>query len=177
MKKLLVIFTLVITICLAGCTSTPAVSDDTPAASFEKSDIALTYDGVTVRPSDNVQTLLDKLGDDYECSEMTSCNYGENGMDKGFTYFGGDVVISTVPLDRNGDYINGIDVYADGWSTAASVGIGDSRDDIISAYGQPDSEEGGFMIYYVDPSDAASMSLYFTVENDTVTSIGFSAGH
>lgn len=171
---------------LTGCPPVPVPQDDTDVsqsqavsakAEFSADDIAVAYDGVTVRPNDDASAILAKLGDGYEYQEAISCTYSENGMDKGFTYNDGGVIIATVPLNAGADYINGLDTSEDGWMTGKGIAVGSTRNDVVSAYGEPHYDEGGFIAYYADKNDPVSASLCFTLENDAVTCIGIGAGH
>ena len=175
MLAMLSVFSLII---FAGCT--PAGSGGSSMGSFSAGDIALTVFNTTVRPNDTVDTLLVTLGDGYEYSEAISCTYaangvdGKEGMDKTFAY--ADACIVTYPLKAGGDYVNSIEVYDIGWQTPKGIAVGSTLQDITAAYGSDYVDDGGMIIYYADKNNNTSAQLYFVMEGDVVSIMGFVAG-
>lgn len=150
---------------------------DTP--SFTGEDIALVCEDLTVRPGDPVAALLEKLGSEYELTEVTNEGSGEDeeaagSVDKMFDY--GTVFIMTTDGSEAGeDCVRSIEAYTAGWETTRGITVGSKMSDVKAAYGETEIDDGGTLTYYADPENAMSDQLYFTFNDDTVVCIGFIA--
>lgn len=149
--------------------------DNLPAAamgSFSSNDIALIIEGKTYRSSENVNTLLKVLGDNYMYSEAISCAY--DGLDKSYSYDNIDVY--TYP-DKDIDRVSEITIYGGDAETGKGLKVGDTVKRMEELYGTGYSEEGITLIYEIPPkqANAEGASLYVTVEDDIIKSIAITA--
>ena len=153
---------------LSGCFVPGILPEDT---GFNPEDVALVYNGQTVRVKDNALAILNELGDDYTYSESISCKYSANGMDKFFDF--ADVSITTAPMIPDADHITSVEVWGGSdWKTTRGIGIGSTLADIEAAYGKYYIVDGSMYIYYEDLEEATSSQLYFIIEEGVVTIFG-----
>jgi hypothetical protein len=161
---------------LAGCSakeSSDSGDAEVPeAGSFSEADIALKINGKVYRCSEDVDSLLEELGDDYSYSEAISCAY--DGLDKSFSYTNFDVY--TYP-DGDVDRVSEITAYTNEVSTLKGLTVGDTVERMEELYGTGYSEEGITMVYEIPPrqENAEGASLYVTVEDGIIQSISITA--
>lgn len=159
MKKLLPLLLLLATLTVfTGCTA----QDN---AGFSDADLKLTVEGQEYRTRDNIQTVLENLGDGYEYAEGKSCNY--DGLDKTYTY--SQATFFTNPLSE-GDMLSEIYTKSSSVSTSKGITIGAKKSEVIEAYGQPIEDDGQLMLYRVS-DDIGAPALCFELERDSVSAI------
>ena len=143
---------------LAGCSGKAK-------AGFTQDDLVLTVSGKEYHVRDNVETVIENLGDGYQYAEGKSCDY--DGLDKTYTYEA--ATFYTNPL-AEGDLLS--EIYSDSPEAATSKGIapGADRADVIAAYGEP-SEADDFLLIYRAGDGPGTSSLCFELEGDTVTAV------
>ncbi len=120
------------------------------------------YD-ITIDGSFN-EGLSEKLGEPLSYYEAASCAF--EGLDKVYTY--SNVSIKTYP-QKDKDLVSNIGLMDDSVATKEGVCIGDSKEDVIKAYGDQFTMKGNMMVYGKD-----GMNLGFIVENDAVAFIEYS---
>ncbi len=160
MKKLAILFAILcFTIVFPGC------SGQQNTAGFSESDLVLTVAGKEYHTRDNVQTVIENLGDGYQYAEGKSCNY--DGLDKTYTYDA--ATFYTNPL-AEGDLLS--EIYSESPETATSKGLspGAAKGDVLAAYGEP-SESDEYILIYRAGEDVNAPSLCFELENDTVIAV------
>lgn len=159
MKKVITIVSILflMTLLLSSCSGTE---------SFSEKDLEFTVNDIVFRLDQDVAPLLEALGDGYETAEAPSCVY--EGMDKTFIY--GSVEIYTYPLN-NKDLIDEIAFVDSTFKTKRGISIGDSKEDLIKAYGEDYTDEGGVYRYALKKGDLDSPCIYFTMDQDYVSGI------
>ncbi|HBN82426.1 MAG TPA: hypothetical protein DDZ89_01135 [Clostridiales bacterium] len=159
MKKGIKIFCILflLTILFSSCSNTD---------SFSEKDLEFTVNNVVFRLDQDVAPLLETLGDEYETAEAPSCVY--DGMDKTFMY--DSVEIYTYPLNGK-DLIDEIAFIDSTFETKRGISIGDTKEDLIKAYGEDYTDEGGVYRYAVKKGDLDSPCIYFTMDQDKVVGI------
>lgn len=146
-----------LTILLSSCSGTGSLSEK---------DLEFVVNGQVFRLDQDVVPLLEALGDGYETAEAPSCVY--DGMDKTFMY--DSVEIYTYPLN-NKDLIDEIAFLDSTYETKRGISIGDTKDDLIKAYGEEYIDEGGVYRYELKKGDLDSPCIYFTLDKDTIVGI------
>ncbi len=148
MKKL--VLALVMSLMIVGCSQ----NKETPDLSLTMDDFM--FEGY--KPND--QFTGSELGDNYQYSESESCGF--TGLDKFYSYDYYD--IGTYP-NGDVDHILYIDLY-ENQQTARGISIGNTKDDVINAYGEDYTQEGDYYVYTMD-----KMLLKFLIINDAVGGI------
>ena len=134
---------------------------------------ALTVDGTTFTHESAVDEILTALGEDYTYYEAISCVY--DGMDKTYDY--GNVVVYTYP---DGETDRLMELYCTGGEVSAQgITVGSAKDDVVKTFGTGYTEEGSVLSYSLKATEAQNTpaSLYFELEDDTVTAIAITAEH
>ena len=134
---------------------------------------ALTVDGTTFTHESAVDEILTALGEDFTYYEAISCVY--DGMDKTYDY--GDVTVYTYP---DGDTDQLMELYCTGGDVSAQgITIGSTKDEVVNTFGTGYTEEGSVLSYSLKATEAqnTSASLYFELEDETVTAIAITAEH
>ena len=134
---------------------------------------ALTVDGTTFTHESAVDEILTALGEDFTYYEDISCVY--DGMDKTYDY--GDVTVYTYP---DGDTDQLMELYCTGGDVSAQgITIGSTKDEVVKTFGTGYTEEGSVLSYSLKATEAqnAPASLYFELEDETVTAIAITAEH
>lgn len=155
--------------CLTACGSTTSDSADstTEVASTQAASgpSGYTYElsGTTVYIGADMSTLLDSLGDADSYFEAESC--AGQGKDKTYTY--GSVVITTTP-SGDADIVSTIDLRDDTVSTDEGISIGNSKDEVIDAYGEALDSTDTSLVYEKD-----GCSLTFILDGDVITAITY----
>ncbi len=157
MKKLLLLTTFCILLAFSGCGSQPA-------AGFTENDLTLTVAGKEYHTRENIKTVIEALGEDYQYAEGKSCDY--DGLDKTYTYEA--ATFYTNPL-AEGDLL--AEIYSESPEAVTSKGIssGASKADVLAAYGDPAEQDEYLLIYRI--GEMLSPSLCFELEGDTVTAV------
>ena len=134
---------------------------------------ALTVDGTTFTHESAVDEILTALGEDFTYYEAISCVY--DGMDKTYDY--GDVTVYTYP---DGDTDQLMEFYCTGGDVSAQgITIGSTKDEVVKTFGTGYTEEGSVLSYSLKATEAQNTpaSLYFELEDETVTAIAITAEH
>ena len=134
---------------------------------------ALTVDGTTFTHESAVDEILTALGEDFTYYEAISCVY--DGMDKTYDY--GDVTVYTYP---DGDTDQLMELYCTGGDVSAQgITIGSTKDEVVNTFGTGYTEEGSVLSYSLKATEAQNTpaSLYFELEDETVTAIAITAEH
>lgn len=121
--------------------------------------------GTIVTVNAEMASLTDALGEPTNYFESESCAF--QGLDKVYTY--GSVVISTYPKDGV-DYVYTIELKDDTVSTKEGICIGNSKDEVIAAYGEPTTENDTAISY-----EKGDCVLAFIFDGDSVTNITYTA--
>lgn len=166
MKKSLLslVCTAAMLLSLAGC------SGQQPAAGFTGADLTLTVSGEAFNCDTNITEVIAALGDDYQYAEGKSCAY--DGLDKTYEY--GNVIFYTNPLDA-GDIVTEIYTENGEITTSKGISVGDSRQQVLDAYGEPD-EDDGYTLLYRALDEPGEPALCFDMEEDTVYAIFLTRG-
>ncbi|MCR5611443.1 MAG: hypothetical protein K6F68_06405 [Clostridiales bacterium] len=153
---------------LVGCTGKSKGIE--PGSAFkDDADMAVVVGGKTYKVRTDSAAILAALGDGYAYEETVSCVY--KGYDKSFDY--GDIKISTVPVDDK-DIIEMFTILGGDHATVRGVKVGDSRADVLKAYGESFTSDDGYYITYTqngDPNEFSAMRVMFRMEGDKVAEI------
>ena len=134
---------------------------------------ALTVDGTTFTHESAVDEILTALGEDFTYYEAISCVY--DGMDKTYDY--GDVTVYTYP---DGDTDQLMELYCTGGDVSAQrITIASTKHEVVKTFGTGYTEEGSVLSYSLKATEAQNTpaSLYFELEDETVTAIAITAEH
>ncbi|MGI6562488.1 MAG: hypothetical protein ACOX3Q_08015 [Clostridia bacterium] len=134
--------------------------------SFSEADLEFTVNGKVFTLDSDAALLLEELGEPEEVQEAPSCLY--EGMDKVYTYKG--VEIYTYPYEGK-DLIDEIFITDSAYETKRGIKVGDTKEDLIKAYGEDYVDEGGIYRYALKKGDLDSPCIYFTIDNDIITGI------
>lgn len=107
--------------------------------------------------------ILEQLGEANDYFETPSCAF--EGIDKKYAY--GSFELDTYPTGDK-DFVSGVLFKDDSITTPEGIGIGDSREKMVKAYGGEGSEEMGMTVYRKD-----NMKLCFILKEDSVVSIEY----
>ncbi len=132
---------------------------------FAQSDLVLTVAGKEYHARDNIETVIEALGDGYQYAEGKSCDY--DGLDKTYTYK--VATFYTNPL-AEGDLLEEVYTQSGEAVTSKGVKVGSARADVLAAYGDPVEGDDWLLIYRAEEGPGAP-ALCFELENDTVTAI------
>lgn len=131
---------------------------------------APSYKGYVFRSGDVVvemdaeaKPILEQLGEANDYFETPSCAF--DGIDKKYAY--GSFELDTYPTGDK-DFVSGVLFKDDSITTPEGIGIGDSREKMVNAYGGEGSEELGMTIYRKD-----NMKLCFILKEDSIVSIEY----
>ena len=133
MKRILC-FLAAIMLCvsLVSCGGT---NDAKKAYTFRKGNVEIAI-------GDEVAPVLEALGKWNDYDEKPSCGF--SGISKLYVY--GSFEIETYPMDGK-DYVFRIELYDDSVATAEGVRIGQTKAQVIEAYGTPDVESSTMLTY------------------------------
>lgn len=161
MKKFWIVL-MVAVIAVTGCGNNNSVSKEDETK--EVSGYTFSFNGTDLNMNQKVSDVVDKLGK-YEYFEAKSCAF--EGLDKTYTY--SDFVLYTYPIDGV-DYLSGISLKSDLVETKEGVCIGQTKENIESAYGKDGKESEGSITY----TDGKSQ-LQFVLEDNVITGIEYIA--
>lgn len=161
MKKLIAtILVAVLALATVACGSAKEEGNKTQA----KSGYTFESNGVKIAMNEKATPILDKLGKANKTFESKSCAF--DGLDKEYTYNG--FVLKTYP-DKDVDYIASITLFDDTVETTEGISIGDSKENVIKAYGE--CKESDTVCEY----KKGDMKLLFIITDDVVSSIQYVA--
>lgn len=146
------------------------VSVDNQMGSAQESELPVeTYTyvqgDVTIAVNAEMAPVAEQLGEPTGYFESESCAF--QGMDKVYTY--GSIVISTYPEDDT-DYILSIELKDDTVSTPEGISIGDAKDTVVSAYGEPSLETDAALSY-----QKGDCTLAFILDGNVVDGITYTS--
>ena len=121
------------------------------------------YNDVVVNIDAEAAPILKQLGEPNSYFETPSCAF--EGIDKKYAY--GSFELDTYPA-KDKDFVSAVIFKDDSITTQEGVGIGDSREKMIEAYGGEGSEELGMTVYRKD-----GMKLCFILKDDSIISIEY----
>ena len=152
MKKiLLIVLALTAVLCTVACGG--ASSDE---------GYAFTYKGQKLVIDAKAKTVLSAIGAPNSSYETGTCGRG----DKDRMYVYSDFRVTTAEIDGE-EYFEQIELLSDQVSTAEGVSIGDAKQAVLDAYGDPDKTDSGMLTY-----KAGAMNLYVYLDgNQNVKSI------
>lgn len=174
MKKrfLTIVAALTIASCsLAGCgsednKSTTTAPSNNSSVSHEAKGYIFEVNGVKVGMDMEADPIIKALGEPTNYFEAASCAF--EGLDKMYGY--GSYEVDTYELDKK-DYISGVIFKDDMVSTKEGISIGNTKDDMIKAYGEGFKEEQGMLVY-----EKEGTKIKFVLdENNEITSITYSS--
>ena len=128
-----------------------------------KKSYAVTLNDVKVKIDAEADSVLSALGEWTTYDESPSCAF--EGLDKIFGYGAFDIL--TYPLNGK-DYVSGIYLNDDTYTTEEGIAVGAMREAVIEAYGEPDSQSDSYLCYEGD-----GMSLTFLLKDGRVTNIQY----
>lgn len=158
MKKLTIYLATLCLLAFSGCAGQQT-------AGFGEHDLALTVGGKEYHTRDNIETVIETLGDGYEYAEGKSCDY--DGLDKTYTY--PEATFYTNPL-AEGDLLAEIYSESPETSTSKDISPGASKTDVLAAYGEPADQDDYLLVYRASEGPGAP-ALCFELEGDTVLSV------
>ncbi len=135
------------------------------AAETTAAGYTVTLRDVTIEMAAEADPIVAELGDDYSYFESESCAF--EGLDKVYSYPG--FKLNTYP-DGEVDYVLSVVFMDDTVETGEGICIGSARDDVIEAYGEPDSDTGAALIY-----EKEATTLTIGISSDSVSSIEIAA--
>jgi len=140
--------------------TTPPEVDPTPETPAPQG-FTFTTQGVTIHMDQNMEEVLDQLGEPLGIFEAPSCAF--DGIDRIFSFPG--VQIHTYPLDDL-DFVHTISIRDDSVTTANGIYLGSSWNDVLAAYGSEYDQDFGMFRFTIGQT-----TLSFFIEDDMVTGI------
>lgn len=122
---------------------------------------SFTAKGLTFTPEENADPVINHLGDAKTIYQAPSCAF--EGEDTVYAYDGFEVNTANY---KGQEVVVGIFLTDENVSTPAGIKLGSSLEDVLAAYGDPDSDEMG-QLTWVDEQ----CNLTIVVLGDEVTSI------
>lgn len=136
-------------------------------AGFSQADFYLTVGGKQYRCGDDMQAIIDDLGEEYDYSEGITCAYDD--VDKTFAY---DMAEFYTTPTADGDVVREIYTEDAAVTTSRNITVGAAKQEVLDAYGT-DAEDTGYMLIYRLPGegDAGAGSLCFELEEEKVIAV------
>jgi hypothetical protein len=185
MKKVLILFIVLLMLAACGESAPPPASVPSEASTGEAADLqtsapsgnsatdvpvnadgfVFSYNSENVYMDENISAVVEKLGDpgDDNIFEAPSCAF--NGIDRIFQYPGAN--IHTYP-ENGSDFVHTINYMDDSIKTAEGVRLGDNLDAVVAAYGSGYEEDGGYYYYY-----KGGTYVRFLLKDDMVIAITY----
>ncbi len=165
MKKIAKIFAVILALACAitlmsACASENNNNDD---AASGKVEFYITYKGTKIELDKDATSVLAALGAASDTASLGDC--GGFGLQTRYTY--DNFVIYTVKND-SGEKIDQITLSNDIVETPKGICVGDSAEDVIKAYGEPNAKTDTKIEY-----ESGSLILKFGLEGGDVKSINF----
>ena len=164
-KKIIIIVAIVIVV-IAGIIAFGVVSNGKKEESNVKDQSSSVYEveykGVNITPGQKFDETA--ISEEYSLSEIQSCAF--EGNDKVYTYSGVEIIVAEV---EGVDTVYSVYFLDPEMQTKEGVKISDSKDKIISTYG--DNYESTVENSYAYTKDDVTLS--FIVQNDTIISIEY----
>lgn len=166
-----------------GGTGTIAPRPTPKVPTFSNTDLSITINGKTMRVGMAEKFVTEALGEPDSVDEVVSCLFGEDGYDRTLHY--GECTFFSFPKKTgDGIVVNVIDeMYFAGENAPqindGAVKIGSTKADVIKRYGEGYFMNGDMMMVYNALADEEMLQtlpyMYFMLENDVVTAIGYCA--
>lgn len=132
---------------------------------IKKDGFTFIYNGTVIYLGENIERVLGELGTGTDCYEYNSCAF--EGMAK--IYFYNGFQISTYMKNKSDvDRVYSVTFDDDSVQTPEGIYIGNTVEDMISAYGTEYDDLTGTYIYMKEGT-----ALSFVTENDIITSISY----
>jgi hypothetical protein len=163
--------------------SSGAGNDETAngeAGTFAGVDLKIQFGSATYTMLEDAAPLLAELGEAATYSEAESCVF--EGMDKTFDY--GYVLVYTVPSGDT-DLLDGFDIIdidpqGSSLTTTRGIGLGATRDELITAYGEPAEDDGAGYLTYNESGDITRIDqprvTFVLDESDKINMISYYSG-
>lgn len=149
----------------------PALCQPAPLP-LEESDLALTVGDAAYALNTPAKPLLDALkqaGVTLALTEADSCLFA--GKDK--EYADDHLIIGTLPKgDKGADIVETLMVVGGDYVTRRGISLGDSREDVLDAYGEPFQDAYGQMVYALHDGPLSPL-LVFDIEPEGMTVVSF----
>ncbi|HHY81322.1 MAG TPA: hypothetical protein GX505_01425 [Clostridiales bacterium] len=180
MKRMTIITILLIVafLFLAGCSNSTDKQSDLPGpsdnpsgqqnqqgSSGNKAGFVFEANGITIAVNEEVEPIIEKLGEPMEYFEAESCAI--EGMEKVYTYSGFE--IHTYELDGV-DYVLSVVFLDDSVATKEGIYLYSDLNSMLEAYGDDYTKTNNQYTY-----TSGSSQLNFIIENDEVASIEYMA--
>lgn len=119
-------------------------------------------------PAAPLLAAVKKAGIALEMAEAESCLF--DGKDR--EYIGEELLVGTQPRGpKGGEMMETIMALGGDWLTVRGIGIGDPREKVLAAYGEPDLQDADMMVYLLDgEQDGPMLAFFLDLEQDTVLS-------
>ncbi len=138
-------------------------NDAAEATTAVDSGYVFSYEGTEIPVDADVAPIIEVLGEPNSYFESPSC--AADGIGKLYTY--SDFEIQTYP-DGDVDRVLYVLLRTDNVATAEGIDLSSSKEDIVSAYGEPSSEATGAMTY-----EKNDVSLVFIFDDESLISIEY----
>lgn len=142
----------------AGSSNSEKENEVTNEASY-----VFTYNGMEISVNDDIESVVDKLGEPVAYYEAASCAF--DGLDKFYTY--SSFQLDTYPQDGK-DMVASIYFKDDLVKTTEGISLYMSKDDMTDAYGEATTVNNNEYTY-----EKGNGYLYFIIENDEIVSIEY----
>ncbi|MDD3959883.1 MAG: hypothetical protein GX099_08065 [Clostridiaceae bacterium] len=166
---------------LSACGSDPAVTTASPTAEpttaettfltgpISEKDLLFSKGGKDFALLSDVQAILTALGEGYKLEAAPSCMFV--GEDKHFIYENG-YDLFTYPIDGM-DQVDEIMITDTSYITARGISVGDSYDEVVSAYGDGNFDDV-ILTYVVSGEDPMTAPrLFFEIKDGKVSYISY----
>jgi len=146
-------------------TAAQAQDDQTEAVAETVTGYYFQSGEVQIAPNMDMAGILAALGESSSYYEAASCAF--EGLDKIYTYSGFE--IDTYPRGEK-DCISSVILKDDTVSTVEGISIGASEESVREAYGEPDEDAEGTLVYLKEDT-----KLVFVVNGGSVASIEYNS--
>ena len=123
----------------------------------------VTYRDVKIELNQSADSVLEKLGAPQDEDNLGDC--GGIGVQIMYTY--SDITVNTLK-EKDGEKIHKISFINDLITTPKGIYIGSAQQDVLDAYGEPSSEDGGYLVY-----KEGDLELEFQIDNGKVSHINY----
>ena len=143
--------------------SSANVGTESTSSSSKAGGYVFHYNDLQIGVDEDAAPIVEKLGEPSQYFESPSC--AADGIGKLYTY--NDFEIQTYP-EGDKDLILYVRLRTDNVATDEGLDLSSTKEDIISAYGNPTAEATGSMTY-----ENNGVSLVFIFDGDSLSSIEY----